>query len=728
VFSEPNEPLAVLKQFFGYDSFRYGQEALIGDILGGRDVLGIMPTGAGKSICFQVPALMMDGVIIVVSPLISLMKDQVNALNQTGVAAAFINSSLTQNQIDKALRNAANGAYRLVYVAPERLLSFDFLGFAADANIPMVVVDEAHCISQWGQDFRPSYATIPNFVAQLRKRPILAAFTATATPRVREDIVDKLALKDPNVLVSGFDRPNLRFDKIKIGDKYGALLRFLKGKSDVSGIVYCSTRNAVEEVQMYLEDDGYSAARYHAGLSDTERHKNQDDFLYDRKRIMVATNAFGMGIDKSNVSFVVHYNMPGDVEAYYQEAGRAGRDGAPADCLLLHTGRDYSTQMWLINNGESKKQLDRAEEAALRERNIKRLNEMQLYCDTKGCMRAYILGYFGENPPTTCNNCANCAAGFEEIDITIEAKKIISCVVRMRGRFGTQLVIDVLKGLKNRKVLEFRLDELTTFGISNMGREFLSDVINHLISEGYLHKTATKFPLLNVTPKGLEFVRGASLMAMQVAGKVEAVEPVRRTAQPLQNVNPALLDALKTVRLNLARETALPAFVIFHDTTLIDMCMKMPADMEQLLEVSGVGQVKAERYGQAFLDAINNFSGERTSFAPRDFDPANIQLSEESITVNAVAGLINAELLQCGYDKISGKRINEWLIASGLLQNSDEGKIPTQAGEALGIYSEMRDFKGVEGRLNFFPQEAQSFIARNSLEILTRHEVPAEAG
>ncbi|MCL2350765.1 MAG: DNA helicase RecQ, partial [Defluviitaleaceae bacterium] len=607
-----------LKQHFGYDSFRYGQDTIIDDILASRDVLGIMPTGAGKSICFQIPALMMDGVVIVISPLISLMKDQVNALNQSGIGAAYINSSLNDRQISKALHNAQNGVYRLVYVAPERLNSWEFLNFATYTKISMLVVDEAHCISQWGQDFRPSYTAIPHFVKQLPVRPVISAFTATATPRVREDIIEKLALNSPAVLISGFDRPNLHFDKAKPKEKTKALLKFLEKRKDgACGIVYCSTRNQVEDVHFELLEAGYSASRYHAGLADGERSKNQDDFLHDRARIMVATNAFGMGIDKSNVSFVVHYNMPKDLEAYYQEAGRAGRDGAPADCLLLYSGRDIETHKFLINKGDDsgRANLDPQTEALIRQQNLKRLNEMVMYSETRECLRSYILQYFGESPGVSCGNCGNCSAEFEDIDITTESQKVISCVARMRERFGVNLVIDVLRGAKSQKIRENGLDSLTTYGISQKTTEQLQDVVNFLILNEYLHKTSDRFSVLKLGKRASEALKKGKKITMKAplnwaTQATAAYAPTKAKAyyalsKNMRPVDGTLLAALRDLRTKFAKEAGLPAFTIFHDSTLTDMCMKMPSNIGEMLNVSGVGQAKADRYGQAFLEVIN---------------------------------------------------------------------------------------------------------------------------
>jgi len=609
-----------LKRYFGYDAFRTGQEELIQDIIAGKDVLGIMPTGAGKSMCFQIPALMLEGVTLVISPLISLMKDQVNALTQSGIGAAFINSSLTDRQISKALTNAANGEYKLVYVAPERLMSYDFIDFARYSNVSMLTVDEAHCISQWGQDFRPSYAKIPEFIAQLDTRPVVSAFTATATPIVREDIVAQLRLDDPTVLVSGFDRQNLFFQVQKPDDKFMALMTFLRERKTRSGIIYCSTRAAVEEVCFKLQQKGLSASRYHAGLSDNERRNNQEDFLYDRAQIMVATNAFGMGIDKSNVSFVVHYNMPMNLEGYYQEAGRAGRDGGPADCILLYSGQDVHTNLWLIDNPRDVEYPDLATEITLKERERKRLREMTFYCATKDCLRGYILKYFGERPPHYCGNCANCNTHFETADVTLDAQKIISCVARMKERFGAAMIVDVLRGSKSEKVLRLGLDKLSTYGISDKSTKQLRDIIDHLILSGGLYKTDDQYPVIRLGPKAPEILRGNEVVNIKLSKDEPAMaktsakkEKVNKKAPPKQEkpdtsaIDIGLFERLKELRLTIATEQNVPAFVILHDSTLRDMCVKMPKTIDDLLKVSGIGAVKAERFGERFLRVIGEY-------------------------------------------------------------------------------------------------------------------------
>jgi len=726
-------PLGVLKQYFGYDSFRNSQEALILDILAGKDVLGIMPTGAGKSVCFQVPALMMDGLSLVVSPLISLMKDQVNALTQAGIQAAFINSSLSEAQIAKVMVGAKNGKYKIIYIAPERLLSRAFLEFASSAQIAMLAVDEAHCISQWGQDFRPSYSQIPEFIARLKARPIISAFTATATPMVQEDIVNKLVLDEPTVLVSGFNRENLYFETIKPKNKFVQLMMFLESRKELSGIVYCSTRNAVEDVCDKLKAQGYEATRYHAGLGDGERRDNQDNFLYDRARIMVATNAFGMGIDKSNVSYVVHYNMPKDIESYYQEAGRAGRDGEPAICLLMHGGRDMSTNLWLINNGGSQEGVDNEH---LIERNIKRLHEMASYCATNECLRGYILKYFNELPPEYCGNCQNCKAEYETLDITIEAQKIISCVARMKERYGMGLLIEVLRGRRSSKVLSFELNKLSTFGISQKTDAQLTEMVNYLLLNGYLVKTADKFPIIRLGARAAEILAKDAAISMKVSGATEANEPIRasrgyKSAKSskiaTRSLNRDLFEALKERRASLASEQGIPAFVIFHDSTLVDMCIKLPTSYEAFLDVSGVGEVKANRYAKEFLGVIARFANSDSVQADNssdvtEFDAQAVEISNEPVTVSVLADRLNVVFLQAGYSKVTGRRVNDWLAEVGYLrvvsENSKSYKVPTDEGVLLGIASEERVIRGENALVNLFSVKAQKFVAKHGLEVL----------
>ena len=722
-----------LKQYFGYDEFREGQEPLINGILARKDALGIMPTGAGKSLCFQVPALMFEGITLVVSPLISLMKDQVNALTQSGVAAAFINSTLTETQVYKALSNAENGKYKLIYTAPERLLSGDFLSFAKNANISMVVVDEAHCISQWGQDFRPSYAKIPMFISHLQSRPIVSAFTATATPRVREDVVLQLELKTPTVLVSSFDRPNLYFSVEKPADKFGALAAFLQDKKQQSGIVYCSTRAAVEEVCEKLNQNGFCASRYHAGLSDSERHLNQDNFRYDRVNIMVATNAFGMGINKSNVSFVVHYNMPRDLEGYYQEAGRAGRDGEPADCLLLYGKMDVQTNLWLINNSGDVLYESPEAEREIKDRNIKRLYEMDLYCTMNGCLREYILKYFGETPPNSCDGCANCNAGYEKEDVTIDAQQIISCVSRMKERFGTRMVIDVLRGKATKKVVGFGFEQLSTFGISNRSADRLEEIINQMINDRYLVKPAGMYPILKLGENARDALRQDASVCMKMSsaqrGYISAKNAGRNLADT-KYINKDLMAKLKDLRLEIANEQKVPAFIVFHDSSIVDMCVKLPTTPEKFKSISGVGSIKAENYGTRFSEVIRDFiaangldslSQDNAENESIEFDPAKVEITDGTMPVSHIADRINCVLIEMGHKKITAQRINDWLVATGHMHIVKDGakaeKRPTEKGNLLGITTESRIIQGTQRTINYYNREAQEFVVQNAMEV-----------
>lgn len=594
----------VLKQYFGFESFREGQEKIIDNILQGKDVMGIMPTGAGKSLCFQAPALMFDEITLVISPLISLMKDQVQALVANGVPAAFINSTLSYSQTLKAVENAKKGKYKIIYVAPERLDVPEFLEFSQNANISMVTVDEAHCISQWGQNFRPSYLKIRDFIEKLPNRPVISAFTATATNEVQEDIVNILKLDKPFIIVTGFNRENLYFEVQKPTDKYQAVKKYLDDNPNKSGIIYCSTRKNVEEVCSNLTEDDFGATRYHAGLSENERTKNQDDFLFDRKTIMVATNAFGMGIDKSNVSFVIHYNMPKNLESYYQEAGRAGRDGNPADCILLYGGQDVITNQFFIDNSNDNNNLDIEMSESIKEKDRERLKQMTYYCHSFDCLREYILKYFGERPANFCGNCSNCNTNFEETDITESAQKIMSCIARMNERFGIKMVIDTIRGSKSAKVLRAGLNKIKTYGImAEMPERKIRNIINYLVLNEYLLLTNSQFPVVKLTSRSKEVMyNGEKLMMKIVREQGEKAKKGRKK----EAVNDELFNKLKEARYKLAHEKGVPAFIIFSDATLVDMCIKMPTNETELLEVSGVGKIKLEAYGKEFLEVINN--------------------------------------------------------------------------------------------------------------------------
>lgn len=604
------QKLELLRRCFGYSEFRSGQDELTDALLSGRDVLGVMPTGAGKSICYQLPALLMRGITLVVSPLISLMKDQVSALTQSGVAAAYINSSLTFAQYREVLRRAQSGAYKIIYVAPERLGTADFLDFAEHADISMLAVDEAHCISQWGQDFRPSYLKIADFIASRARRPVIGAFTATATDEVKADIERLLQLRDPLRLTTGFDRPNLYFEVARPKNKQSCLEAFIARHPQQSGIVYCATRKAVEKVCADLLDHGISATRYHAGLEDEERQENQDAFIYDRARVMVATNAFGMGIDKSNVGFVVHYNMPKSIENYYQEAGRAGRDGEKAECLLLFSRGDVQTARLLITNSSGNEALSELEREQVTGRELQRLDKMVEYCTTSGCLRAALLGYFGESAPERCGNCGNCNSERTERDITVEAQKILSAVARVDSKYpyglGTTLIMKLLLGSSERRVIQLGLDTLPTYGaLRGTNQAQLREWIDLLITEGCLQSTGGERPVLHLTPEAGEVLFHGKKV-IYTAIKPRSAE---RSAAPAA-ADEGLFGALKALRMSIAREENVPAYIIFTNAALTDMAAKRPRSFSELLKVSGVGQVKAKRYGKAFLDEIARYMAE----------------------------------------------------------------------------------------------------------------------
>lgn len=602
------DKLSVLKEYFGHDSFREGQNRITDSLLGGRDVLGIMPTGAGKSICYQVPALMFDGITIVISPLISLMKDQVSALVQSGVAAAYINSSLTHAQYLKVLQNTESGKYKIIYVAPERLCAPAFLGICRNLNISMVAVDEAHCVSQWGQDFRPSYLKIPDFIDALNSRPVVGAFTATATGAVRDDIKTLLRLVSPLVVTTGFDRPNLFFSVMQPKNKSIELMKLIKERKNESGIVYCSTRKAVEEVCELLQKNGFVATRYHAGLDENERRRNQDDFVYDRAAIMVATNAFGMGIDKSNVSFVIHYNMPKNMESYYQEAGRAGRDGRSADCILLYSAKDVRTNQFLINNSEPNPNLTEDEQEEVRRRDRERLKQMTFYCTTHKCLRKFILEYFGDKGPERCEKCSNCLSNHENTDITVDAQKIMSCVARTGQRYGKKVICDVLRGSKNERLISAGLSRQSTYGImADCPEKRLRDIIDHLCESGYMTAQGDEYPILKLAPKSRGVLTGQETLRMMLEIPQKKKAAAVKDA-PLPPADEKLLAALKDLRKSLAMRQSIPAYVVFTDATLIDMCRLKPKTQEEFMEVSGVGQAKSQRYGEVFLAVIAEFS------------------------------------------------------------------------------------------------------------------------
>lgn len=584
-----NKARQILKKFYGYEDFRPGQKKVVESLLNKNDTVAIMPTGAGKSICFQIPALLFEGVTLVISPLISLMKDQVDSLRQLGIAAVYINSSVSKAQLYKDLQDISAGFYKIIYIAPERLTSEYLPDSFKNLNISMVAVDEAHCLSQWGHDFRPSYRNILNFTNSLRIKPIISAFTATATPEVKTDIINLLGLKQPNVFVTGFDRPNLYFSVLRgeVKDKF--VIDYVKKHQDEAGIIYVGTRKDVDALQVLLEIKGIKAGRYHAGMTDEERNQMQEDFLYDNLSVMVATNAFGMGIDKPNVRYVIHYNMPKNMEAYYQEAGRAGRDGLSGNCILLYSPQDTQLQKFLISKStesEIRQQLE-----------YKRLQSMVDYCHTPQCLRAFILHYFGEfDVEEHCDNCSNCKLEGELIDITIDAQKVLSCVYRMHERFGVKMIAEVLKGSKSAKVKQFNFERLSTYGLMKERKlKDISDLILRLSAMQYLDITESQYPVVTLNELSWQVLRGQK----KVWQKMVIVKKAKAKGE--------LFEALRSLRKELATKEKLPPYMIFSDATLTQMATDKPTDLELMKNIRGVGEFKLQKYGEEFLTVIKSY-------------------------------------------------------------------------------------------------------------------------
>lgn len=582
------DALNVLKSYFGYSSFRKGQEEIINEIINKKDVVAIMPTGGGKSICYQVPALILDGITIVISPLISLMKDQVDGLNSMGINSAYINSSLSNLEINDILLKVKNEDIKILYIAPERLESMEFLNIISNAKVAQIAVDEAHCVSQWGHDFRSSYRRISKFINILRERPIVSAFTATATKEVREDIVKLLDLNNPKVFISGFDRENLKIIIEKGINKKAYILNYINANLDASGIIYCATRKEVDSLYELLDERGLSVTRYHAGLSDDERKVNQEDFVYDRKSIIIATNAFGMGIDKPNIRYVIHYNMPKNIEGYYQEIGRAGRDSEKSECILLFSPGDVQKQKYIIDMGTVNPT-----------RKVNELEKLQTITDLvyyTGCYRRYILNYFGEELKEDCGNCSSCEFDGEVIDKTIDAQKVISCVYRMKRPYGIGMIVDVLRGSKNKKLVDFKLNELTTYGImKDYSKDDLKEFINTLIANGYLNYNG-EFPVVTPNEKSRNIVMGEEKVLFKEERKVQ------RIAEDNE-----LFIILKNLRREIAENEGVPPYIVFGDNTLKEMSLRMPINKEQLLDISGVGEKKIDKYGDEFINKVKEY-------------------------------------------------------------------------------------------------------------------------
>ncbi|MBR4223338.1 MAG: DNA helicase RecQ [Oscillospiraceae bacterium] len=714
----------VLKSCFGYDDLREGQAELIDNILSGKDTLGVMPTGAGKSLCYQIPALMMDGVSLVISPLISLMQDQVMSLVGLGIKAAYINSSLTQAQYHTVLRRAAEGWYKLIYVAPERLDSETFLQTVCSMDISMVTTDEAHCISHWGQDFRPSYLKIPEFIAKLPRRPVVTAFTATATEQVRDDIIRLLDMRSPFMKVTGFDRKNLYFEVRHPEDKFHDLLSLVR-KYDAegrSGIIYCSTRKDVENVCDKLRDEGFSVSRYHAGLTENERRNNQEDLIYDRVRVMVATNAFGMGIDKSNISFVIHYGMPKDVESYYQEAGRAGRDGSPSDCILLYTPRDRYVAEFLINKSYEESSLDPEEAERIRERDMTKLRDMVRYAVRDGCLRSYILRYFGETGMDNCGNCSYCCGDVALTDITTDAQKIMSCIFRSGQRYSISTVAKILTGDSGESVTGRGLDTLSTYGImAGSSVKYIYGICSRLCEMDHITISDDDHRIAKLTEKALPVLRGE----IRVNARIRADKVRERTAKYDRN----LFLILQDIRAKAASVAGVPPYSIFTDLTLAELAAKMPTDTESFARIPGVTRIKIERYADRFIRAISEYNSKKRGTKVNDISMLlmytdKYKASEKTMTITAFCESI-IESSGCSVrakhvrDAVTGWLISRDLLAIGTDADGKNTKIVTGRSSDVGIISEHRTgVKGKEYDIVLYTAAAQQFIIDNMADIV----------
>ena len=712
-------PEEALKVLFGYDSFRPGQKEVIESILSGRDVFAVMPTGAGKSVCYQIPAMLLPGITLVISPLISLMQDQVKALNEAGVSAAFINSALSENAYFETIRKAQQGLYKIIYVAPERLVTDGFLELAHSVCISMVTVDEAHCISQWGQDFRPSYMKIVEFVRTLATRPIISAFTATATVTVRDDIVCTLGLNKPYVLVTGFNRDNLFFQVDKPRNKDEYVIDYISQHPNDSGIVYCATRKNVDKLYDLLKDRGVSVAKYHAGMGQAERKKMQDDFAFDYTSIVVATNAFGMGIDKSNVRFVIHYNMPQSMENYYQEAGRAGRDGLDSKCILLFSPQDIVINRFLLDHKEMS-DLDSVDRETVKERDTKRLQIMERYCYTTECLRNYILKYFGENPEKPCEDCGNCLREFETLDMTDAAKKIINCVYESKGRYGKTIIIDIVVGAKTARLEEIGATDYKSYGtLSAVNKNLLKRLIGQLVLEGYL--LVGDYQVLKLgNIMGLKNPEAKVLVKITDEDKLpERTTKAKKTSKGMESLTSAgfkLFDKLRELRLEIAREEGMPPYIIFSDKTLIDMAAKVPVSKSEMLAVSGVGENKYVKYGERFLGLIEKIiedypdlikatenaglptvsvakAKKKKKAGKEEFyllqEEADNYEYTDYLYISEIRDEMNRICVRENVKRLPATRLTEILVAEGLIKEKEDAgkyaKAPTDKGIQLGV-------------------------------------------
>ncbi|MCS6132431.1 DNA helicase RecQ [Clostridium botulinum] len=692
-----SKELELLEKYYGYKSFRKGQENIISNIIDGNDVLAIMPTGGGKSICYQVPALIFEGLTIVISPLISLMKDQVDALKDMGINGEFINSSISSAEENRVIDNIRNGQCKILYVAPERLESLNFLNVISECSVSQIAIDEAHCISQWGHDFRTSYTKVSGFIKLLKTRPIITAFTATASEEVREDIIRLLNLNKPKIFITGFDRENLLINVIKSGDKKSYLHNYINNNKESSGVIYAATRKEVDKIHEELSHNGFSITKYHAGLSENDRKQNQEDFIYDRSNIMVATNAFGMGIDKPNIRFVVHYNMPKNIEGYYQEIGRAGRDGEKSECILLFSPQDVQIQKYLIE--QSIENIDR------KNNQYKKLNEMTDFVYSNECYRKYILDYFGEVYDHNCNNCSNCLNEGELVDKTIDAQKVLSCIYRMKNKFGSGMLVDVLRGSKNKKVIQFNFNELSTYGImKDYSNDELKNFINTLISHRYISVVNGTYPVLGLNQRSMSVLKSEE----KVVFKEFKIEKKAREDNELYSI-------LKEIRKEISVENGVPPYVIFGDATLKEMTVKYPVNKEQMLNISGVGEIKYKKYGEIFENEIKKFIKENNVEISNEInEKEEVKMESIHLDINTNEELFN-KLDEIRHEFAKKENTIPKMIISKNSLKEISGRYPINIDE-------LKDISGIgPKKISLYGEKlilaVNDYIAQNNIEI-----------
>ncbi|MBS4206863.1 DNA helicase RecQ [Bacillus sp. FJAT-50079] len=697
----------LLHTHFGYDHFRDGQEAIIQKVMDGKDTLGIMPTGGGKSVCYQIPAMLFRGVTIVISPLISLMKDQVDALDKAGIPSTYINSAISGEEMQQRLAGVYNGEYKLVYVAPERLEAPSFLRLLDGIHISLIAIDEAHCISQWGHDFRPSYLNIKQLISRIKPKPVVLALTATATPHVREDICELLHIDDQNTVITGFGRENLHFQVVKGQDRDRFLIDYIGKNKEQAGIIYAATRKEVDRLHHFLQTKGIAVGKYHAGMSEHERNRMQERFLYDDVTVMIATNAFGMGINKSNVRFVIHFHIPRNMEAYYQEAGRAGRDGEESACILLFSPQDIHIQSFLIEQSDM--------DEGRKENEYAKLRQMVAYGHTESCLQQYILHYFGEENASECEKCGNCTDDREQVDVTVEAQMVLSCIRRMNERFGKTMIAKVLTGSGDKKIKSFQFDQLSTYGImKEKTQKEVSEFIDFLTAEGYLRPTDGAYPTLLLTNQAGEVLRGKEHVMQKE--KVQITQIIEDND---------LFEKLRALRREIAEAEKVPPYIIFSDATLREMSGLLPRNEQELLHIKGIGERKLEAYGAPFLEVIQLYCEENDVEKTSSFVP-NIEKRPAVKSDKEVSHHTTYKMLQEGHSvaQIANEReISERTIEGHLIKCFDEGMeidwnqfIPEQYEDLIAKAVKEADSTRLTPIKELLPDEISFFMIRAYLQ------------